>query len=333
MDDDDLAGAIVDLGPCPNLGCATVLLCCLESPEREVRVSAAASLRRTRDPAILSEMVALLGAHRWLGHSQTGNFTQAAHGETSISAVVRSAFSQTNEIHSQVLLERLQHIDHRVREAAAELLQYQSGPEVRSALIDALQNDRDAAVRARAAFGLGKLCDPSTLEVLVDALSDESSRVQSKAAHALSRLGKSAAPAAAIQLVIGSPETSLYSARLLGHAGSPEAVDALIQALRSKKGLVHLFAEQALAQMGIAVLPTLLESLFHQSDAVLMRDGIAYVLRTMPMPDRERRLMEPVIDAAEQLNAELEAPAAASAALGVLEGLTPEELRSRLRDI
>ena len=333
MNDNDLADAIVDQGPCPNLGCATVLLCCLESPRREVRVSAAASLRRTRDPAVLSEMVALLGTHRWLGHSQKSNFTQAAHGETSISAVVRSAFSQPDELHGQVLLAALRGIDHRLREAAAELLQYQSGPEVRSALVDALQNDRDAAVRARAAFGLGKLRDPSTVEVLINALSDESSRVQSKAAHALSRLGKSAVPATVIQLVTGSPEASLHSARLLGHVGSPEAVDALIQALRSRKGLVRLYAEQSLAQMGIEVLPTILESLFHHSDAVLMRDGLAYVLRTMPMPDRERGLMQPVIDAVERLNAELETPAAAGAALGVLQGLTPEELRSRLRDI
>jgi hypothetical protein len=298
-----------------------------------VKVSAAASLRRTRDLAVLSEMVVLLGTHRWLGHSQRCNFTEAVHGETSISAVVRSAFSHRDELHAQVLLARLQHVDHRVREAATELLQHQSGSAVRSALVAVLQNDRDASVRALAAFGLGKLCDPSTLDILIDALSDDSSRVQSKAAQALSRLGKSAVPAAAIQLATGSAEAALHSSRLLGRVGSPEAVDALIQALRSRKGLVRLYAEQALAQMGIEIIPTILECLVRHSDAVMMRDGLIYVLRVMPMPDGERRLVQPVIDVGDRLNAELETPAAAYTALGVLEGLTPEELRARLGNI
>ena len=331
--DEDAIDSILGMGGCPNPAFASLMLHYLSGSDTDLASAAAVALRKTTDRVTLKEMVALLGTRRWLGHPARGNFAQSEHGEHSISAVIRAAFSTPSAVCEDVLVGQLHNVDGSVREAAADLLQYQRGGRVTHGLAETLRHDRDPSVRARAAFALGEIGDSGSVDLLVEALYDESSLVQSKAAHALGRYGTGIVPTAGSLLASGSPQVALHSARLLGEIKSPEAIHALIGALRSVHGMTRLFAEQAILQIGRGAVPALLDTLVRHSDLAVLRDGILYVLRHMSMSDAERAILQPVIAAAERLNAAIETPGAAYVALGKIQNLTADEHKALLDDI
>ena len=318
---------------CTNVASATLMLHYLESGDAEESTLAARCLHQTSDPAVLRELVTLLGTQHWLGNPVSSGFPGKGPGPSSAISAVREVFQGGGANRIAVLRECLTGPNDKVREAAADLLQFYRGPEVCQSLSDALRSDSSPGVRARSAYALGQVCDVSSVDVLTAALNDSSAQVQSKAAQSLSRLGVRAIPSAVNSLETGSPEVALQGARLLGQMGSPEAIHALVNALRNRRDLVRLYAEQALAGVGVAVVIPLLEEVIRNGDSVGVREGVAYVLRTMRMPDREHEIVQPVVKAAERLDAGIEMPAAAYEALGKLEGLTTEQLRAKLTRI
>ncbi|HET6384400.1 MAG TPA: HEAT repeat domain-containing protein [Armatimonadota bacterium] len=328
------AAAIRSTGEsCGSIGCSTLLLHYLSSPDRNLATAAADALASTRDPASLKELVRLLGTGRWLGHATGVGTTVEEDGATSLLAVVRAAFKHDDELHKSVLMEMVRSAAPAEREAAVDLLRYQSGQDVVDALRQALKSDPESAVRARAAFALGQMRESGSIDDLILAVDDDSEVVQGKAAQALSRMGQTVLPAAIHSLNDGSPHAKLHAARLLGHLETPEAIAALIEALKNRQGLTRLFAEQALAQIGTRVIIPLLHALIAQGDQFGIREGVAYVLRTMKLSAYERMLVQPVIDAADRYNPGPETVAAAYKVLGVLERMTPDDLRAGLESI
>jgi HEAT repeat protein len=122
------------------------------------------------------------------------------------------------------------------------------------ALIQAL-GDSDSAVRAAAAWALGKLGDPQAVPALIKALGDWgdwwSEDVRAAAAWALGKLGDPQAVPALIQ-ALGDSDSAVRraAAEALGAIGDPQAVPALIQALGDRGSDVRRAAAEALGAIG-----------------------------------------------------------------------------------
>jgi HEAT repeat protein len=118
----------------------------------------------------------------------------------------------------------------RVRLHAAGALARLGGPDARAALTEALLRDDDEEVRARAARGLGALCDHRSVSTLCAALANaaEVPAVRSEAAEALGVIGRrSATPMLVRALRDPEPDVRAGAAYALGMTGGLDVVPAL----------------------------------------------------------------------------------------------------------
>jgi HEAT repeat protein len=105
-------------------------------------------------------------------------------------------------------------------------------------------------MRLEAARALGRLGHPEALSALVKAMGDEEVAVRWAAAKALARIGEVAIPALAATLQGEGGRLSPYALWSLGEIGSPSAVDALSDAVRSPLWEVRWSAAKALGDVG-----------------------------------------------------------------------------------
>jgi HEAT repeat protein len=146
------------------------------------------------------------------------------------------------------LLKLLDHKKLEVRKEVAEILRDWAKPECKSALLKALK-DENQAIRVYAVQGLAKLKDPKTDDALESAaVQDSDWEVRKEALSALVKAGRSIA--AMLQAIrFNSAELRELAAVRLGETGGPEAVEALIAALKDEEELVRLRAVNALARI------------------------------------------------------------------------------------
>jgi HEAT repeat protein len=145
------------------------------------------------------------------------------------------------------LLKLLDHKKLEVRKEVAGILRDWAKPECKSALLKALK-DENQGIRVYAVQGLAKLKDPQTDEALTSAAQDSDWEVRKEALSALVKSGRSVE--ATLQAMrFNSAELRELAAVRLGDAGGPEAVQALIAALKDEEELVRLRAVNALAKI------------------------------------------------------------------------------------
>ncbi len=129
------------------------------------------------------------------------------------------------------------------------------GPEAKDALptVTKALRDRDARVRARAAFALGEIAvDPQVAPPLIAALRDSDRSVCVQAANSLIRIGPAAVPFLAEGLSDQHSRARYWSAYALGMIGpeAKEAVPALTRALKDQERSVHMMAAATLGEIG-----------------------------------------------------------------------------------
>jgi HEAT repeat protein len=112
-------------------------------------------------------------------------------------------------------------------------------------LIDAA-NDDDETIRAKSAWTLGKIMDPTAIETLIEALKDDDTTVRAEASLALEHMGSSS-----IHLLIESLEDKALrktSIVILGKIGDERAVGPIVKKLNDWN--LNVEAAEALAALG-----------------------------------------------------------------------------------
>ena len=151
------------------------------------------------------------------------------------------------------------------------------GADAVPALTKALQ-DRRVRIRQSAAFLLGELQDPRSLEGLAAALGDKDEDVRWKAATSLTKFGRRATDAAAAQLAAEQIEARRCAAWVFQQTRDVEAVPALVKALKDPDDQVRWKAAIALQKIGAQAADPLLAIL--KSDArEADKDMAAWILQ------------------------------------------------------
>ena len=161
------------------------------------------------------------------------------------------------------LIDALVHEKERARWKAENALEM-IGEHAVPALAEALRDQR-ARVRQSAAFLLGRLKDPRSLDALAAAMADKDEDVRWKAATALTKFDARATPAAVKQLASDQIEARRCAAWVFQQTCDREAVPALVKALGDPDDQVRWKAAIALQKIGAAAADPLLAIL--KSDA------------------------------------------------------------------
>lgn len=157
--------------------------------------------------------------------------------------------------------------------------------------------------------------DASTVRALVVDLGSKEGLIRVRARRALVIIGgKAVAP-------LEKALTSKYdykrweAAKTLGQIGDPEATEALINALQDKMFDVRWLAAEGLIAIGRPALVPLLRKLSEEADSLSLREGVHHVLHDINLGGNLKEILRPVRKALEDVEAPLEVPFAAEAAL------------------
>jgi HEAT repeat protein len=145
------------------------------------------------------------------------------------------------------LIRLLDHKKLEVRKEVAVLLRDWGKAECRPALLKALK-DENQGVRVYAVQGLARLKDPQTDSALEGATQDSDWEVRKEALSALVKSGRNL-QATLEAIRFDSAELRELAATRLGESGGPQAVQALVGALKDEEELVRLRAVNALARI------------------------------------------------------------------------------------
>ena len=149
------------------------------------------------------------------------------------------------------LMEAVESPDAGTGETAAALLGELRAKEAVPKLVAFLKSRRPR--RYAAAWALGEIKDPSTIPVLIEALSDGNVGVAKAATRALINIGKKATPAlvAALPAASGPPRKAML--RALEDIEDTRAEDAILAVLESERNpVIQAAAARALAKCGTA---------------------------------------------------------------------------------
>src|SRR5262249_27117084 len=136
------------------------------------------------------------------------------------------------------------------RSAALTTLERLGDRSATSAVVRVLAADEDPRVRGEAARALGALGDQSTTDVLLRALSDQSSEVRVQAATSLGRLKSvGAVPALSNLLNDRDQRVSIAAAEALARMRDGKATRVLIDALSNSDGAVRARAAHVIARV------------------------------------------------------------------------------------
>ena len=111
-------------------------------------------------------------------------------------------------------------------------------------------HDGSAEVRESAAMALSHNPNPSAIDELILALSDDDRMVVSLAGHALSNIANDAVPELIFVMENGSPAARIEAARALSTIKDPRVIPVFMNALGNGSELVKFWADQGLETMG-----------------------------------------------------------------------------------
>jgi HEAT repeat protein len=168
--------------------------------------------------------------------------------------------------------------------------------------------------------------DAATVSALIGDLGSKDGLVRVRARQALANIGgKAVAPLE--EALTGKYDYKRWeAAKTLGQIGDPKATEALINALEDEMFDVRWLAAEGLIAIGWPALVTVLRKLTEKPDSLWLREGVYHILHGIDMGDLEEILL-PVRNALEDVEAPLEVPVAAEAALKSLMGVRPRRLK------
>ncbi|WP_371805602.1 HEAT repeat domain-containing protein [Candidatus Lokiarchaeum ossiferum] len=148
-----------------------------------------------------------------------------------------------------------------------------------------LLNHDDYTFRRIAAYVLGKIGNPDSVEILVEALGDDNSDVRKSAAQALNRIGKPAIPLLIRALGNISKDVRASAVWSLSKMGSM-VVDPLIEALASEVKDVRASAVWALSKVGTPSIAPLVQLI--DNDEKNVRESAIWGLAKIGTPAIEK---------------------------------------------
>jgi HEAT repeat protein len=156
--------------------------------------------------------------------------------------------------------------------------------------------------------------DAATVRALIADLGSKDGLVRIRARRALVTIGKKSVAALKEALMSKDKWKRWEAAKALGQIGDAEATKALINALEDEIFDVRWLAAEGLISIGRPTLKPLLRKLTEESDSLWLREGAHHVLHGINTENIEEILL-PVRNALEDIEAPLEVPFAAEAAL------------------
>jgi HEAT repeat protein len=168
--------------------------------------------------------------------------------------------------------------------------------------------------------------DAATVRALIGDLGSKDGLVRVRARRALATIGgKAVAPLE--EALTGKYDYKRWeAAKTLGQIGDPRATETLINALEDEMFDVRWLAAEGLITIGWPALVSVLRRLTEKPDSLWLREGVYHILHGIDMEDLEGILL-PVRKALEDVEAPLEVPVAAEAALKSLAGVGPRHLK------
>jgi HEAT repeat protein len=168
--------------------------------------------------------------------------------------------------------------------------------------------------------------DAATVRALIGDLGSKDGLVRVRARRALATIGgKAVAPLE--EALTGKYDYKRWeAAKTLGQIGDPKATETLINALEDEMFDVRWLAAEGLITIGWPALVPVLRRLTEKPDSLWLREGVYHILHGIDMGDLEEILL-PVRNALEDVEAPLEVPVAAEAALKSLAGVGPRRLK------
>ena len=124
-------------------------------------------------------------------------------------------------------------------------------PEIEAGYFMAALTDASAEVRQAAALALAAHPVEEAAPQLARALGDEDPMVQTLAANALSRIGKSAVPTLLEAFGHCSPAAKIHVMRTLAEIRDPRAIPLMMKAMDEDSALLHHWCEIGLQGLGL----------------------------------------------------------------------------------
>jgi HEAT repeat protein len=232
--------AVLMLGECDETA-VTALIVALRDEDPNVRITAAGSLGRVKDPSAVTALVEVLDD----SHVNVRRTAAWALGE------IRSRAAVTP------LIRALSDKDWALRAPAAEALGRIGDTRAVGSLIVALKS-RDESIRVSAATALGRLRDKSATGPLLIALQAESEELRKEAATALGLI-KDPQAVGILMVALSDPIVCYAARQALARIGEP-AVDGLIATLKNTERAA-LAREAAALTLGDIKTPRAAEAL------------------------------------------------------------------------
>ena len=181
------------------------------------------------------------------------------------------------------LLQLCEHSNASIRRHAVETLAESGQDVVFDVLLQKLQSDLSAEVRAAAARGCGKTNDKRFVRTLETALRDEPA-VRIAALVSLTGLGdESSIPAMLVSLSDEVPEVRYHAVTGLGKLNADKAAQAIRSMLEDESEMVRLGAKSALQNIGLQDSWNLMTRRILKRASTLVPDSVAGVLPAGPV--------------------------------------------------
>jgi len=239
-DGDVRRAAAEALGKIGDLQAVPALIEALKDDKEWVRWKVAEALGKIGDPQAIPALMEVLKDEDWRVRQAAADALGKIGDRQAVPALLETLKDWYGDVS-------------RAAEALGEI-----GVPAVPALMEALKN-WDWQVRWAAAWALGKIGDLQAVPALMEALKDEDKDVRQTAAEALGKIGVPAVPALMEALKDEDWRVRQAAARALGEIGDPQALPALIQALKDE--YVREAVEEALGKIGVPAVPALIQAL------------------------------------------------------------------------
>lgn len=228
----------------------TILKHCLEDYDGEVKSQAIEGLWENEEPSLINPLVKLLERD---SSEKVQETAALALGKFAMLAEHNKLRPEYGTAIQEALLGAINDKDKPavVKRRALEAVAPFSLSQVRSAITKAY-NSNDSELRVSAIYAMGKNCDPSWLDILLEELTSNDTEARYEATVAIGELEDETAVPYLIRLVDGNDiDVQMAAIQALGKIGGTKAKECLERCLDNTSEAIRQTAEQALNELTI----------------------------------------------------------------------------------
>ncbi len=267
------------------------------------------------DTTLWQRLLACLALHQWPVQQYENEiyFWDAREVSRQIDSSLIELFvtddnHESAAVKQDVLHERLNDDECRVRTAAAILLGLRGDDQVIDTLIETMRSG-ELECQLRTIDALVKLKDARGGDVLIEALASDNDSLHQKASEALAKLGNVMLPSFLKALENPKPHVRWHAVGILaGMTREKRAAAGLANALDDPDYGVRWAASDVLAQWGDWTVPTILERLSRHTLSDGARQAAYHALHKMALTKEHQERLHPLLEALNGPAAFVEAP-------------------------